>query len=80
MWKFAYPDGQHAISTVYVPAGRPVKLIMTSRDVIHSFYVPDFRVKQDVIPGRYTTRLVRGERARDATRSCAPSIAAPATR
>jgi cytochrome c oxidase subunit 2 len=55
MWTFGYPDGQHAISTVYVPAGRPVKLIMTSRDVIHSFYVPDFRVKQDVVPGRYTT-------------------------
>jgi cytochrome c oxidase subunit 2 len=55
MWKFAYPDGHHTISTLYVPAGRPVKLIMTSRDVIHSFFVPDFRVKQDVIPGRYTT-------------------------
>jgi cytochrome c oxidase subunit II len=55
MWKFAYPDGHHTISTLYVPAGRPVKVIMTSRDVIHSFYVPDFRVKQDVIPGRYTT-------------------------
>ena len=41
--------------TLYVPAGRPVKLIMTSRDVIHSFYVPDFRIKQDVLPGRYTT-------------------------
>ena len=39
----------------YVPAGRPIKLIMTSRDVIHSFYVPDFRIKQDVLPGRYTT-------------------------
>jgi cytochrome c oxidase subunit 2 len=55
MWKFSYPDGNHSISTLYVPAGRPVKLIMTSRDVIHSFYVPDFRVKQDVLPGRYTT-------------------------
>jgi cytochrome c oxidase subunit 2 len=55
MWKFAYPDGQHTIAQLYVPAGRPVKVIMTSRDVIHSFYVPDFRIKQDVIPGRYTT-------------------------
>jgi cytochrome c oxidase subunit 2 len=55
MWKFSYTDGQHSISTLYVPAGRPVKLIMTSRDVIHSFFVPDFRLKQDVIPGRYTT-------------------------
>jgi len=55
MWKFAYPDGHHSISRIYVPAGRPVKLILTSRDVIHSFFVPDFRLKQDVIPGRYTT-------------------------
>jgi cytochrome c oxidase subunit 2 len=55
MWKFAYPDGHHTIAAVYVPVGRPVRVIMTSRDVIHSFYVPDFRVKQDVVPGRYTT-------------------------
>jgi cytochrome c oxidase subunit 2 len=55
MWKFAYPEGESAITTLYVPTRRPVKLIMTSRDVIHSFFVPDFRLKQDVIPGRYTT-------------------------
>ena len=55
MWKFAYPDGEHTISTLYVPAGRPVKLMLTSRDVIHSFFVPDFRIKQDAVPGRYTT-------------------------
>ena len=55
MWKFSYADGNHTISRLYVPAGRPVKLIMTSRDVIHSFFVPDFRLKQDVVPGRYTT-------------------------
>jgi cytochrome c oxidase subunit II len=55
MWKFSYQDGHHSIAALYVPAGRPVKLIMTSRDVIHSFYVPDFRVKQDVLPGRYVT-------------------------
>jgi cytochrome c oxidase subunit 2 len=55
MWTFSYPEGARTMSELYVPAGRPVKLIMTSRDVIHSFYVPDFRVKEDVIPGRYTT-------------------------
>src|SRR5947209_10248429 len=55
MWKFAYPEGAHSISTLYVPAGRPIKLILTSRDVIHSFFVPDFRLKQDVLPGRYVT-------------------------
>ena len=54
MWKFAYPDGPNSIGTLRVPVGRPVKLVMTSRDVIHSFYVPAFRIKQDVIPGRYT--------------------------
>ena len=55
MWKFAYPDGEHTISTLYVPSGKAVRLMLTSRDVIHSFYVPDFRIKQDAVPGRYTT-------------------------
>jgi cytochrome c oxidase subunit II len=55
MWTFAYPEGNRSVTTLYVPAGRPVKLILTSRDVIHSFFVPDFRVKEDVLPGRYTT-------------------------
>lgn len=54
MWKFAYPDGPNAIGTLHVPANRPVRLLMTSRDVIHSFFVPDFRIKMDVLPGRYT--------------------------
>jgi len=55
MWKFAYPEGVRSIARLHVPVGRPVKLVMTSRDVIHSFYVPDLRVKEDVVPGRYTT-------------------------
>lgn len=55
MWKFAYPHGAASVATLYVPAGRPVRLIMTSRDVIHSFFVPDFRIKHDVVPGRYTS-------------------------
>jgi len=54
MWKFAYPSGRRSIGVLTVPVGRPVKMVMTSRDVIHSFYVPAFRVKYDVIPGRYT--------------------------
>jgi cytochrome c oxidase subunit 2 len=53
MWKFAYPDGRASIDVLTVPAGRPIKLVMTSRDVIHSFYVPAFRMKHDVVPGRY---------------------------
>ena len=56
MWSFAYPHGGGSVGVLYVPAGRPVKLLMTSRDVIHSFYVPDFRLKTDVVPGR-TTQL-----------------------
>jgi cytochrome c oxidase subunit 2 len=55
MWKVQHPDGQEEIDELHVPVGQPVKLIMTSQDVIHSFFVPDFRMKQDVLPGRYTS-------------------------
>ncbi len=55
MWKIQHPQGPREINNLHVPVGQPVKLIMTSEDVIHSFYVPAFRIKQDVIPGRYTT-------------------------
>ena len=55
MWSFAYPNGTGSNGVLYVPVGRPVRLVMTSRDVIHSFFIPTFRVKQDVVPGRSTT-------------------------
>ena len=55
MWKAQHPEGQSEIDELHVPVGRPVKLTMISQDVIHSFSVPDFRVKADVLPGRYTT-------------------------
>ncbi len=54
MWKFTYPEGPSSIGTLRVPVGRPVRLLLTSRDVIHGFFVPELRVKQDVVPGRYT--------------------------
>ena len=54
MWKFAYPGGPSSVDTLRVPAGRPVRLLITSRDVIHSFFVPALRLKQDALPGRYT--------------------------
>lgn len=54
MWKAQHPTGQGEINMLHVPVGQPVKLIMTSQDVIHSFFVPAFRIKQDVLPGRYT--------------------------
>jgi cytochrome c oxidase subunit 2 len=53
MWKFEYADGRASMDVLTVPVDRPIKLIMNSRDVIHSFYVPAFRVKHDVVPGRY---------------------------
>ena len=55
MWKVQHPEGQLEIDELHIPVGRPVKLIMTSQDVIHDFFVPAFRVKKDVLPGRYTT-------------------------
>jgi cytochrome c oxidase subunit 2 len=55
MWKFQHADGQREINELHVPIGRPVKLTMASEDVIHSFYVPAFRVKRDVLPGRVAT-------------------------
>jgi cytochrome c oxidase subunit II len=54
-WEYTYANGGKVLNDLYVPAGRPVKLVMTSSDVLHSFYVPDYRIKQDVVPGRYTT-------------------------
>jgi len=54
MWKFAYPQGPNSVGVLHVPVNRPVRLLITSRDVIHSFYVPAFRMKQDAVPNRYT--------------------------
>ena len=54
MWKFQHMDGQREINRLHVPVGRPIKIIMTSEDVIHDLFFPAFRVKADVIPGRYT--------------------------
>jgi len=54
MWKLQHAEGQREINELHVPVGRDVRLIMASQDVIHSFSVPSFRVKQDVVPGRYT--------------------------
>ena len=55
MWKAEHPGGQHEINALHVPAGRAVQLTMISQDVFHSFSIPDFRVKREVIPGRYST-------------------------
>ena len=63
MWKIEHLEGQREINELHVPVGRDIELIMTSQDVIHSFYVPAFRIKQDVLPGRYTTAWFRATKA-----------------
>ena len=63
MWKLQHEEGQREINELHVPVGRDVKMILTSQDVIHSFYVPAFRIKQDVLPGRYTTAWFRATKA-----------------
>jgi cytochrome c oxidase subunit 2 len=55
MWKAEHEGGQHEINALHVPTGRPVQLTLISQDVFHSFSVPDFRIKREVIPGRYST-------------------------
>jgi cytochrome c oxidase subunit 2 len=62
MWKVQHPTGQREINELHVPVGQPVKLVMTSEDVIHSFFVPAFRIKQDVVPGTYTTTWFKPSR------------------
>lgn len=55
MWKIGHQNGRREINALHIPVGTPVRLTMTSEDVIHSFFVPAFRLKQDVLPGRYST-------------------------
>jgi len=55
MWKFQHPSGGREINELHVPVGIPIKILLASEDVIHSFFVPAFRVKMDVVPGKYTS-------------------------
>lgn len=55
MWKVQHPGGQREINTLHVPVGQPIRMTLASEDVIHSFYIPAFRVKQDAVPGRYSS-------------------------
>ncbi len=55
MWKVEHAGGQREINALHLPVGRPIELVMTSEDVIHDFSVPAFRIKHDVLPGRYET-------------------------
>src|SRR5712671_3823620 len=56
MWKIQHSTGQREINELHVPAGKKIKLIMTSEDTIHDFFIPAFRIKADVLPGKYTTQ------------------------
>jgi cytochrome c oxidase subunit 2 len=55
LWTFQYENGRTSVNEVFVPVNRPVKLVMTSDDVLHGFYIPNFRIKQDVVPGMYSS-------------------------
>jgi len=55
MWKFQHPEGRREINELHVPLGQPIQLTMISEDVIHDLFVPAFRTKMDVLPGRYST-------------------------
>jgi len=55
LWEFHYNNGAVSVNELHVPANRPIKLVMTSTDVIHSFFVPDYRIKRDVLPNRYSS-------------------------
>jgi len=55
MWKFQHPDGHREINALHIPVGQPIKLNIQSEDVIHSVFIPAFRIKQDAVPGRQTS-------------------------
>lgn len=69
-WTFEYPNGE-VTNDLYVPKDKPVKLLMSSKDVIHSFYVPEFRVKQDVVPNMFTTMWFTAIQETDTVVECA---------
>lgn len=71
MWKFQHPTGQREINELHVPVGRPVQLTMASEDVIHSLFVPAFRVKMDVVPGRTTVTWFEATRTGEYHLFCA---------
>lgn len=71
MWKIQHPDGAREINELHVPAGVPVRLILISQDVIHSFFLPALRIKQDAVPGRYTQLSFVADKTGDYNLFCA---------
>jgi cytochrome c oxidase subunit II len=70
LWTFTYPDGTSTINELGVPRGRPVRLIMSSKDVVHSLYIPEFRIKQDIVPGSYTAIWFQATDVRETALLC----------
>ena len=71
MWKLQHSEGKREIDELHIPVNRTIALTMTSQDVIHSFFVPAFRVKQDVVPGRYTSEWFKATRTGEYHLFCA---------
>jgi len=71
MWKLQHAEGPSEINELHAPVGRPIRLTMTSQDVIHSFFVPAFRLKMDVLPGRYVNAWFQGTRTGEYHLFCA---------
>ena len=71
LWTFTYPNGTMTVNELGVPKDRPVRLVMSSKDIVHSFFVPEFRIKQDLVPGAYTTTWFEATEAKDVVILCA---------
>ncbi|HLX63180.1 MAG TPA: cytochrome c oxidase subunit II [Planctomycetota bacterium] len=71
MWKVQHPEGRREINELHVPINQPVRLVLISQDVIHDFYMPEFRIKQDVLPGRYTYAWFEANRLGESHLFCA---------
>lgn len=71
MWKVQHPEGRREINELHIPVGQAVELRMTSEDVVHSFFIPAFRTKMDVVPGRYTRQWFRAEKVGEYRLFCA---------
>ena len=80
MWKVQHPGGQREINELHIPVGHAVRLIMSSQDVIHSFFIPAFRIKHDVVPGTTAGDLVQAAQGPACFICSARNIAAPIIR
>jgi cytochrome c oxidase subunit 2 len=59
LWTFEFPDGTRSVNELHVPVNKNIRLVMSSEDVLHDFYIPDMRIKRDIVPGRYTQEWFR---------------------